>query len=135
MALRSGRAHAFGRRSGAGHFACCGRGHLAWRARDADHVAYGVGEVPDGEFPRRRLGAHQARPAEALGRAERGLDVGNADVEQDPAGTAGAAADPAVDAGPADERAPVNETVRAGLRDLLADRVSYLEFPAEQRRE
>ena len=45
----------------------------ARRARDADHVALGVGEVPDGEFPRRWLRARQARPAKALGRAERGF--------------------------------------------------------------
>ena len=41
-----------------------------------------IGEVPDDKIcPRVPFGAHPARPAEAFGFTERGLDVRNADVK------------------------------------------------------
>jgi hypothetical protein len=40
----------------------CWLSQSAWRTRHADHVALGVGEVPDGEFPRRWLGSIRRVP-------------------------------------------------------------------------
>jgi hypothetical protein len=66
---------------------------------DADEVAFGVGDLADDELSRGALGAHLALPPEALGFLECGLDVGNADVEQDAPLVVVAAADAAVDLG------------------------------------
>jgi hypothetical protein len=56
---------------------------------EADQVVLGVPEVPDDEPHSRNLvrAAHPP-PAETLGLGERGLDVGDLDVEGDVAGVA-----------------------------------------------
>ena len=59
-------------------------------------MTLGVREVADHEIcPRVLLGAHPARPAEALGLLERRLDVGNANEEDHVAIVAHASADAA----------------------------------------
>jgi hypothetical protein len=68
--------------------------------------------------------------AEALSLLERGLDVGNAHVEQDAPFIAFTAAETTVD--PIAGRAPVHESVVARLGDGLGGRVAGLELPAEQ---
>ena len=49
-------------------------------------MALGIGEVTDHEACGGLCWAHPARPAQALGSLERGLDIGNADVEDRVAG-------------------------------------------------
>lgn len=70
--------------------------------------------MPDHEIPPGGpLGTHPARPTKALGLLERGLDVGNAHVEQYAALLALATGDTSVDAGPVAGRASVHEPVVA----------------------
>ena len=72
-------------------------------------MALRVREVADHEVsPRGLVGAHPARPAEALGLLERGLDVGNADVEDHVAVVAHASADAARDPDPVVGRVAVD---------------------------
>src|SRR5437879_4716450 len=63
---------------------------------------------------------------------ERGLDTGNAHVEQDSGLVAPTTADTTVDAVPHAGRAPIHESVHARLRDRLGGRVARAELPTEQ---
>lgn len=108
-----------------------GMGRRRRRAGDADEVAFRIGEVPDCEVCAGVwLGAHHVLPAQALGLPQDGLHIGNAHVEQDARPVVAAAADPAVDASPVGR--PVHEPVCARRGNLLGDRVSLAELPAEQ---
>ncbi len=85
-------------------------------------LVLGVGEVADHEVsPRGLVGTHLARPAEALGLLERGLDVGNADVEDHVAVVAHASADAARDPDPVAGRVAVHEPVVRRLGDRLRE--------------
>ena len=96
-------------------------------------MALGVREVADHEIcPRVLFRAHPARPTEALGLLERGLDVGNADVEDNLTVVAHASADAARDPGPVAGRVAVHEPVVPRLRDCLRDRGARVELPSEQ---
>src|SRR5829696_3699883 len=105
---------------------------MLWLLRTgyADQMPLGVGELPDHQGSRSAFGTHAALPTEALSLLERGLDVGNAHIEQDTTLVALAAADTAVD--PTAGRAPVHEPVVTRLGDRLGRRVASVVLPAEQ---
>jgi hypothetical protein len=96
--------HAGGSRQRAGSGACCstrcamvGVRHLD-RAGEPDQVTFWVVEVADEEVCAQvLLGAHPARPAEAFGLLQCGLDVGHPDVKDCMALVAAPAADAARD--------------------------------------
>jgi hypothetical protein len=60
-------------------------------------MTFGIGEVTDHETCGGLCWAHPARPAQALGPLERGLHIGNADVEDRVAVVVDAATDTARD--------------------------------------
>src|SRR3954470_5960707 len=81
-------------------------------AGDTDHVAFGVGEVPDDEVVARiRLGSDDALPAELLHRPERRLDALDPDVEDRMTRVAVPSADAAADARPVARAVPIHEPV------------------------
>jgi hypothetical protein len=49
--------------------------------RDGDEAGFGVGELADEEPVRRRDRPQQSGATQLLGSAQRGLDVGNGDIE------------------------------------------------------
>ena len=100
------------------------------RSGDADEVPFGVGEMPDDEGSGSALWARLALPAKPHRFHQRGLDVGDAHVEENPRLIALAAAYTTVD--PAVGRAPVNEPVVTRLGDRIGSRVVGLELPTEQ---
>lgn len=67
---------------------------------NADQVALWVGELSDYKGTRSLFRAHPACPAEPLRLLQRGLDIGNAHVEQDAPFVALSTAHTAVVAGP-----------------------------------
>jgi Resolvase, N terminal domain len=105
---------------------------LPWPG-EADQVTLGVREVADHEIcPWVPFGTHPARPAEALGFLERGLDVGNAHVEDRVGVVAHTSADAAWDPRPIAGRVAVHEPVVPRLGDRLRSRSGGVELPSEQ---
>jgi hypothetical protein len=78
------------------------------------------------------FGAHSARPAEALGFTERGLDVGNADVKDHVTVVVDASANPTRDPRPIAGGVAVYEPVIPRLGDRFRDRSARVEIPSEQ---
>ena len=77
-----------------------------------------IREVADDEIcPRVPFGAHSARPAEALGFTERGLDVGNANVKDHVTVVVDASANPTRDPRPIAGGVAVYEPVIPRLGD------------------
>src|SRR5947209_6191858 len=90
----------------------------------------GIGEPADHDRPGSALRAHPALAAQRLGLLERGLDVGDPDVEKDLPLVAIAAAHPAIDS--TVRCAPIDEPVVARLGNRLGGRIADAELPAEQ---
>lgn len=86
------------------------------RPGNADHMALRISEVADHKVCSWiLLGTQQARPPEALGVLERGLDVGNADVEDRVAVVISPSAYAAWDSGSVARRVALDEAVVARL--------------------
>src|SRR5918994_7711113 len=94
---------------------------------DADQVPLGVVEEADLGAVRHLVRTHHPRPAEALGLGERGLDVGNLDVEGD---VAVVSLRPGSDAAPDPD--PVGVDVPLALHDSVFHRVVGVDLPPEE---
>src|ERR1051325_7946153 len=105
---------------------------LSWTG-EADQVALWIGEVSDDEsLAGILLWAHPTLSAEALGVAERRLDIGHADVKQCVTVIACAAAHAPRDAGPVACRVAIDEAVAPRLRHCLCHGGVRVKLPAEQ---
>src|SRR5215469_4960063 len=104
-----------------------------FRSGNADHVAFGIPEVANNQTSSWfGFGAHQTLPSEPLSFFERGLDIGNARVENRMALIARASPDTIGNARAVAGRVAVHKAVIATLGNRLTDGAAGIELPSEK---